>query len=128
MTGLEEFTGPRAAEAVDGLMVTLRAAIRAGGRGQVPTVVTELAEALHAAAVAHERRGSGAGTSDGAPGTMDHVTRAWSTPGEAARRVGCSAEYVRRLARTGRVPARRVGPVWEVDRDALDELYRREAS
>ncbi|MFF9861130.1 helix-turn-helix domain-containing protein [Streptomyces tendae] len=31
---------------------------------------------------------------------------------EAARRMGCSESYVRRLARLGLVPARRVAGVW----------------
>ncbi|MFH9293843.1 helix-turn-helix domain-containing protein [Streptomyces sp. NPDC017520] len=31
---------------------------------------------------------------------------------EWAERVGCSPQYVRRLARTGRVPARRIGRAW----------------
>ncbi|MFJ7242351.1 helix-turn-helix domain-containing protein [Streptomyces olivaceus] len=37
---------------------------------------------------------------------------------EAARRMGCSESYVRRLARLGLVPARRVAGVWLITRAA----------
>ncbi|MEV4043153.1 helix-turn-helix domain-containing protein [Streptomyces sp. NPDC049744] len=42
---------------------------------------------------------------------------------EAARRMGCSESYVRRLARLGLVPARRVAGVWLITTaaDAVDD-------
>ncbi|MEU4190062.1 helix-turn-helix domain-containing protein [Streptomyces griseoluteus] len=38
---------------------------------------------------------------------------------DAAARLGCSPEYARRLARRGRLSARRVGRTWLVDAAAL---------
>ncbi|MFF7734607.1 helix-turn-helix domain-containing protein [Streptomyces sp. NPDC007984] len=43
--------------------------------------------------------------------------------GEAAAVLGCSAEYARRLARSGRLRAHRVGGVWAVRPQDLD-AYR----
>lgn len=45
------------------------------------------------------------------------------TAQQAADRMGCSPQYVRYLARTGRVRARRAGPSWLIDPDSLD-AYR----
>jgi len=42
---------------------------------------------------------------------------------EAADLLGSSTEWVRRLARAGRLPAHRVGTQWLIDRAALDD-YR----
>ncbi|MGW9031010.1 excisionase family DNA-binding protein [Streptomyces sp. NPDC055722] len=52
--------------------------------------------------------------------------RSWSTLSvdEAAAVLGCSAGYVRRLARAGTIRARRIGArAWAIDRTALDH-YR----
>ncbi|WUQ57126.1 helix-turn-helix domain-containing protein [Streptomyces virginiae] len=46
------------------------------------------------------------------------------TAEQAALLLGCSTEYVRRLARTGRVLARRAGPAWLIDPASLD-AYRK---
>lgn len=64
------------------------------------------------------------GTSTPAPATVDH-TRAGDVLGmeEVAALLGCSPEYARRLARTGRFPARRVGHVWLTTLTSLD-AYR----
>lgn len=35
--------------------------------------------------------------------------------------MGCSAQYVRKLARLGRVPARRIGRLWLIDVTSLEE-------
>ncbi|MFJ6438674.1 helix-turn-helix domain-containing protein [Streptomyces sp. NPDC091416] len=43
---------------------------------------------------------------------------------EAAALMGCSPEYVRRLARAGRVLARRAGPAWLINTASLD-AYRK---
>ncbi|WP_277425618.1 helix-turn-helix domain-containing protein [Streptomyces sp. ADI98-10] len=58
------------------------------------------------------------GTTADAPATVE------LTAHEAAVLMGCSTEYARRLARTGRVLARRAGPAWLINRQALD-TYRR---
>ncbi|MEU9183359.1 helix-turn-helix domain-containing protein [Streptomyces sp. NPDC048484] len=39
---------------------------------------------------------------------------------ELAERMGCSPEYARRLARSGRVPARRVGRTWLIATDETE--------
>ena len=45
---------------------------------------------------------------------------------EAVERSGYTAQYLRRLARRGRLPAFKVGHVWVVDADSLDR-YRAQA-
>lgn len=125
---LDDFAGRRAAEAADGLTALLRVVVRAGGRPNVPSVVVELLSALHAQAVAHER-GSVAGTVAVQGETMVGVEQGLLASREAARRAGCSAEYVRRLARTGRISARRAGREWLIAPASLDEHFRgRQAS
>ncbi|MFD7968585.1 helix-turn-helix domain-containing protein [Streptomyces clavifer] len=62
--------------------------------------------------------GSGDGTPPAPAATVE------LTAGEAAFLLGCSTEYARRLARTGRVLARRAGPAWLINRQALD-TYRK---
>lgn len=39
---------------------------------------------------------------------------AWLSVAEAARRMGCSAAYARRLAAAGRIVAEKCGPVWAI--------------
>ncbi|MFG2311173.1 helix-turn-helix domain-containing protein [Streptomyces sp. NPDC048566] len=41
---------------------------------------------------------------------------------KAAAVLGCTPQYARRLARTGRLPAQRVGGVWAVRPRDLDAL------
>ena len=53
---------------------------------------------------------------------MDHFL----TIDEAVERSGYTAQYLRRLARRGRLPAFKVGHVWVVDAGAL-ERYRAQA-
>lgn len=48
------------------------------------------------------------------------VARMELSPDEVAKRMGCSAEYVRRLARNGRLEARRVGRSWLIDESQID--------
>ena len=42
------------------------------------------------------------------------------TAEQAAELLGCSVQYARRLASSGRVTARRAGPAWLIDRASLD--------
>ncbi|MGW0417499.1 helix-turn-helix domain-containing protein [Streptomyces sp. NPDC003015] len=42
------------------------------------------------------------------------------TAEQAAELLGCSVQYARRLASSGRVAARRAGPAWLIDRASLD--------
>lgn len=48
------------------------------------------------------------------------TTRLEITTEEAAMRMHCSAQYVRRLCVQGRIPARRVGSQWLVDSAGID--------
>jgi len=43
---------------------------------------------------------------------------------EAARAVGVTGDYVARLAKAGRIPARRLGRKWYVDREAVRTRYK----
>ena len=94
--------------------------VRADG-GELSQGVRELLWGLHAAASEAERAADGSvgGTLEGATGTVEI-----GIP-DAARRLGCSREYARRLARGGRIPARRVGRTWLVDAVALAAGERR---
>jgi excisionase family DNA binding protein len=38
----------------------------------------------------------------------------WLSAAEAAERMGCSAQWVRRLAAGGRIKAERIGPTWSI--------------
>jgi hypothetical protein len=71
-------------------------------------------------------RGSGDGTTFGT--VVDVATGRFVPTAQAARHAGVSAEYVRRLARTGRIRRRRVGQVWLVDPESLDSVLRRSAA
>ena len=53
----------------------------------------------------------------------------WAPVDEAADSAGCSASYARRLARSGRVRARRVGSrSWLIDIDSLSRVLGRTAA
>lgn len=91
----------------------LSSRVRADG-GELSVGVRELLWGLHAAAAGVEQRaGSVDGTSGGGP------VRVEVGISDAAARLGCSPEYARRLARGGRLSARRVGRTWLVDAAAL---------
>ncbi|MFC8866380.1 helix-turn-helix domain-containing protein [Streptomyces sp. NPDC057148] len=74
---------------------------------------------------ATQGRSSVPGTPTPAPATVDHEGFEGSLMGmrDAAAVLGCTAEYARRLARTGRLRAHRVGGVWAVRPEDLD-AYR----
>lgn len=56
------------------------------------------------------------------------VSTAWVPVVEAAHSAGCSASYVRRLARSGRVRAQRVGArAWLIDVESLARVLGRES-
>jgi excisionase family DNA binding protein len=42
---------------------------------------------------------------------------------DAGRELGVTADYVARLARMGRIPARRLGRHWYVERDAVTSWH-----
>ncbi|MEV0912698.1 helix-turn-helix domain-containing protein [Streptomyces sp. NPDC049967] len=104
--------------------------VRADG-GEVPAGVRRLLYALHAAAQRaeqHVEKHRAAPliehSSDNGTAPPPTATVAYVSVGEAAALLGCSTEYVRRLARTGIVRARRIGArAWAVDPAALDD-YR----
>ncbi|MFV2102810.1 helix-turn-helix domain-containing protein [Micromonospora sp. LOL_024] len=76
-------------------------------------------QALHEAAVRHDTTSSGPGTPTATTPMVEISTH------EAATLMGCSAEYVRRLCRSGVVIARRIGPAWLIDRPSLDRHRHR---
>ncbi|MFJ5046395.1 helix-turn-helix domain-containing protein [Streptomyces sp. NPDC088719] len=83
-------------------------------QGAVPLSTSSLLWALALAAErAEEREGSVSGTSAERPVSVEISTA------EAARELGCSEGYVRRLARAGRLRGRKVGPVWLVAEAAI---------
>ncbi|MET8377445.1 helix-turn-helix domain-containing protein [Streptomyces microflavus] len=83
-------------------------------QGAVPLPVSSLFWALALAAERVEaEEGSGAGTPADRPVSVEISTAA------AARELGCSESYVRRLARAGRLQGRKVGPVWLVAEAAI---------
>lgn len=84
------------------------------GGGKVSPSVSGLLWALNEAAEQAEvRDGSAPGTPGAAPVSVEISTS------EAARELGCSEGYVRRLARAGRLRGRKVGPVWLVAEAAI---------
>ncbi|MEU2251160.1 helix-turn-helix domain-containing protein [Streptomyces sp. NPDC019224] len=108
-----------AGEVLRALIRDLTARVRTDG-GEVTPAVRHVLYALHEAAQhpPATNPSSAAGTPPEPPATVE------LTAYEAAALMGCSTEYVRRLARTGRVPARRAGPAWLINRQALD-AYRK---
>ncbi|MEV3847919.1 helix-turn-helix domain-containing protein [Streptomyces microflavus] len=83
-------------------------------RGRVPTSVSDLLWALALAAERAEvEEGSICGTPAERPVSVEISTA------EAARELGCSESYVRRLARAGRLRGRKVGAVWLVAEAAI---------
>ncbi|MYX15440.1 excisionase family DNA-binding protein [Streptomyces sp. SID8374] len=92
-------------------------------QGTVPLPVTSLFWALALAAErAEAEEGSAPGTSADRPVSVEISTA------EAARELGCSEGYVRRLARAGRLRGRKVGPVWLVAEAAIVAPERTETA
>ncbi|MBT2450932.1 helix-turn-helix domain-containing protein [Streptomyces sp. ISL-43] len=106
-----------AGEVLRALVRDLTARVRADG-GEVSPAVRRLLYALHAADEQHQQASSAAGTPAVAPATVELTAQ------QAAALLECSPEYARRLARSGRLRARRAGPVWLVDAASL-EAYRK---
>ncbi|MES9804976.1 helix-turn-helix domain-containing protein [Streptomyces cinereoruber] len=112
-----------AGEVLRALVRDLTARIRADG-GEVSPAVRRLLYALHEAAQhpGTAPASSGPGTPPAAPATVE------LTAPEAAYLLECSPEYVRRLARTGRVLGRRAGRVWLIDPASLDSYRKGQAA
>lgn len=106
-------------EVLRALVRDLTTRVRADG-GEVSPAVRALLYELHDAAqrTPATAPGSAAGTLASPPATVE------LTAHEAAQLLGCSTEYARRLARSGRVHARRAGPAWLISRASLD-AYRK---
>ncbi|WP_031104972.1 helix-turn-helix domain-containing protein [Streptomyces sp. NRRL S-146] len=100
------------------LVIGLTARVRADGGAVAPGVST-LLHALQTAAVRADE--SRHGFVDESPATVPATVE--MTAHQAAQVLGCSDQYARSLARSGRVRARRAGPVWLIDRASLD-AYR----
>lgn len=92
----------------------LAARVRADGVPLSPRTVAFLV-ALHNAD-AHPAS-SAPGTTLAAPVTVEMTAR------QAAALLACSSEFVRRLARSGRLKGHKAGPVWLIDSASLD-AYR----
>ena len=86
--------------------------------GGAPTA--KLRELLYVLSRA-EHRLDVAGSDDGTPPAVS-LTVEISTD-HAAQLLGCSAEYVRRLCRSGRLAGRRIGRAWLIDQVSFDS-YR----
>ncbi|ARI56648.1 hypothetical protein A6E92_22190 [Streptomyces sp. S8] len=80
----------------------------------VPLPVTSLFWAL---ALAAERAEAEEGSAPGTP--AERPVSVEISTADAARELGCSEGYVRRLARAGRLQGRKVGPVWLVAEAAI---------
>ncbi|MFF0408738.1 helix-turn-helix domain-containing protein [[Kitasatospora] papulosa] len=108
-----------AGEVLRSLVRDLTARVRADG-GEVSPSVRRVLYALHEASQRAEQPppGSDAGTPAPPPATVE------LTAHQAALLLECSPEYARRLARSGRVDARRAGPAWLISRASLD-AYRK---
>lgn len=83
-------------------------------RGAVPLSTSSL---LWALALAAERAEVAEGSVSGTP--AERPVSVEISTAEAARELGCSEGYVRRLARAGRLRGRKVGPVWLVAEAAI---------
>ncbi|MGW4752003.1 helix-turn-helix domain-containing protein [Streptomyces chartreusis] len=106
---------PLAGEVMRALVRDLTTRVRADG-GEVSPAVRSLVRALHVSAV---RSDVPVTFADETPSDLP-VTVIEVTTEQAAELLGCSAQYARHLARSGRVAARRVGRVWLLDRESLD--------
>ncbi|MFP8882617.1 helix-turn-helix domain-containing protein [Streptomyces mangrovi] len=108
-----------AGDVLRALVRDLTARVRADG-GEVSPGVRALLYALHTAAQHADRPAASAtGTTPAPTATVTEIP-----VGEAAALLGCTPEYVRRLARDGIIPARRIGArTWAIDRAALED-YR----
>ncbi|MGC4927247.1 helix-turn-helix domain-containing protein [Streptomyces sp. DT117] len=83
-------------------------------RGAVPLSTSSLLWALALAAEqAEAAEGSANGPSPDRPVSME------ISASQAAEELGCSARHARRLARSGRLPARRVGRAWLIAEAAI---------
>ncbi|MEU3835577.1 helix-turn-helix domain-containing protein [Streptomyces microflavus] len=83
-------------------------------QGAVPLPVTGLVWAL---ALAAERAEAEVSSASGTP--AERPVSVEISTAEAARELGCSEGYVRRLARAGRLRGRKVGAVWLVAEAAI---------
>ncbi|WP_457460067.1 helix-turn-helix domain-containing protein [Streptomyces sp. TE5632] len=107
------------------LVLYLRDRVQAGGGALTPDARALLRD-LHRAAEGADgpvfERGSDNGTAS--PATANVTTGTDVSVQEAAALLGCTAGYVRRLARHGAFQARRIGArTWAIDRASLD-TYR----
>lgn len=111
-----------AADVLRRLSRDLTAEIQADG-GRPSAAVYNLLWALYEAASSEDEKGTQiAGTPDGSASGTPSLGGVSVEIGasELAERMGCSPEYARRLARSGRVPARRVGRTWLIATDETE--------
>jgi excisionase family DNA binding protein len=89
--------------------------------GEVSPAVRGVLRALHTASAQSPRSpvGFAAETHADVGVSVREVTAE-----QAAELLGCSVQYARRLAKSGRVAARRAGPAWLIDRASLDAFRK----
>lgn len=105
------------------LVLYLRDRVQTGGGALTPDARALLRD-LHRAAEGTEDAATIEHSSDNDTAPSPTATVTEVSVGEAAAVLGCSAGYVRRLARTGTIRAHRIGArAWAIDRTALD-TYR----
>lgn len=107
-----------AGELLRALTRDLAAQARANGGHPSPGARALLYALLEAAQHADTDSGSDVGTHQPPSTTVE------LTAHQVARHLGCSPEYVRRLARTGQLRARRAGRVWLIDSASFDAFRR----
>lgn len=126
MTGRRlELTAAEARWLLRASMAGVDTGIRAGGR--LPTYAAEvlrrLADIADSDPPAWQAVGSVNGTARSSVGDVDRFV----PTAAAAASSGVSAEYVRRLARSGRIRHTKVGRAWLVDPESLATVLRRTA-
>lgn len=99
----------------DLLIVALRARYRQDGALRIAADMNHLLRELDA--LARARPDAFAAETVAVPAETLDVSTTEVTTAEYARRAGCSVQWARHLARTGRVPAHQVGPLWLLHTD-----------
>jgi excisionase family DNA binding protein len=86
-----------------------------------------LQEFVHAAAEAAQRQVAPDTVVSSAKPVVAPIATIEITPVEAATRMGCTPQYVRRLCQDGRLHARQVGRQWLIDAAQIDRRSPRRA-
>ncbi|MFD3640682.1 helix-turn-helix domain-containing protein [Streptomyces griseus] len=104
-------------ELADGVLRVLLRDVGARLKADQAAVPLSTSSLLWALALAAEQAEAEEGSAPGTP--AERPVSVEISTAEAARELGCSEGYVRRLARAGRLRGRKVGPVWLVAEAAI---------